>query len=298
MPSHRPDISRREQADTAGDPQRGLPGSMPEVDRLIEMVAAGDVDSRRVLDERWAGSMASASPATAAAWASGLNAWLKFCEARGAEAVSPPTDVVLEFIEHLRSRYRFSTIQSRVWAITRLHILMLRPSPILAPRVQEALSCAAAAGNPKRRRAKALTQADVEAMVDASEGYSGQGFRDRAMLRLSFDAKPTSSQLVAVDIEHIVQLDGGSGVVILGNRRAGNSPQVRALLPQTMAAIADWKSFADIRDGALFRAIDRWGTIGPRLKPRQLEHCIKRAAQAAGLGSDWSCLSLRGVGLD
>lgn len=242
--------------------------------------------------------MTSASSATTAAWISGLNAWLEFCEARGAAPVSPPADVVLAFVDDLRSRYRYSTVQSRTWAVTRLHVLMLRPSPMMLAPVRAALAEAAAAAGPRRRRAKTLTGPDLDTMVAASQGYSGQGYRDRAMLRLAFDARPTSAQLVAIDVEHIMAGTDGAGRVVLAGTRSSTGPLVRPLQPKTMAAIAEWRFFSEIAEGALFRSIDRWGTIGQRLKPRQLEHCIRRTAEAAGLGSHWSCLSIRSAERD
>lgn len=125
----------------------------------------------------------------------------------------------------------------------------------------------------------------------ATCGNDLAGARDRALLLLGFAGGLRRSELVGIDVEHLKEgRDGllvtlpwskgdqeGQGTVI-GIPRAANSD----LCP--VQAVKEWRHYADIEDGPLFRRINRWGTVELyRLTPQSVALVVKRRAAAAGL---------------
>lgn len=124
----------------------------------------------------------------------------------------------------------------------------------------------------------------------ATTDSSLRGLRDRAMLLLAYDLSARQSELVAIHVEHLLETTGGNGIATIARSKTDQfAAGARAFVArETLQAIAAWREAAGITNGAVFRAVDRWGNVGNRLGSRQLEYCLKRLAARAALGSGWS----------
>ncbi len=289
MPSDRPDHANSDPHDR--DVSRSA--AARRLESLLRQAAGSDENLLATLLLRFDRSVEGASSATEASWAAGLTRWLAYCHHSGVAPISPPPAAIVAYVEHLKGTCKVATIQARLWAVCRLHLVALRPSPTVHSSVTEALGRLGRSEPAATRRAEPMTDAAFAAMLAATPPFAGIGFRDRAMLRVAYDAKPTSPQLVGLDVADVVTAPEGAGVVFLRAWGGRAAPRSLPLSRDTILAIGAWTEFADLGPGPLFRSIDRWGNVGARLKARQLEICIKRMADAAGLAGSWSCMSFR-----
>lgn len=139
-----------------------------------------------------------------------------------------------------------------------------------------------------QRHAEALTIPRLRQVLDRIGDGLGDR-RDRALLLVGTAAALRRSELVALDVADItVQPEGlritirrsktdqgGEGAVLPVNRTG------RPTCPA--AAYEAWLAAAGIREGAVFRAVDRHGRLGGRLSGQAVALLIQRRARAAGL---------------
>jgi integrase len=128
-----------------------------------------------------------------------------------------------------------------------------------------------------------------------------RGLRDRALLLIGWAAALRRSELVAVEV---ADLGFEPEEVVLTIRRSktdreGASATVAVPLGEEEAtcpigALRRWLDTAAVREGRVFRRIDRHGHLGQTLSDRALAEIVaSRAAAAAGLEGDFAGHSLR-----
>lgn len=142
---------------------------------------------------------------------------------------------------------------------------------------------AAALQAPSRSRAlpRALSPAQVRALLAACDDTSAIGLRDRCLIELAYSAGVRVAELVGADVADL-DLDGGT----LRVRGKGGRPRQVPVGSPACEAAADW-----LREGrsALARG-DRaepallLGARGARLDARAARRAVERAGMAAGLG--------------
>ena len=136
-------------------------------------------------------------------------------------------------------------------------------------------------------------------MVNAmSEGVKDS--RDKAILLLGFAGAFRRSELVALNVEDIHNVQEGLTVTIQrsktdqeGSGRKIGIPFARGV-HCPVKATRSWLQVSDINSGAIFRSIDRHGNIGERLSNHAIPRIIKGWAYKAGLDpKDYAGHSLR-----
>jgi integrase len=183
-----------------------------------------------------------------------------------------------------------STIERALAGIAHQHRMKGLACDRRHPAIADVLSGLKRTRRRPTKQAAALTPDLMFKLLQAC-GDDLPGLRDRAILLLGYCGALRRSELVAVDVEHMKEnRDGllltlpwskgdqeGEGT-ILGIPCAGNAD----LCP--VQAIKEWRHYADIEDGPLFRRINRWGTVEfDRLSDRAIALIIKKRAAAAGL---------------
>jgi len=84
------------------------------------------------------------------------------------------------------------------------------------------------------------------------------GLRDRALLSVAYDTGLRASELVAVEVEHIVDAIDPEARLLTISRSKGDQEGKGAtafLSPRSVRAIAAWTAAADIEEGPLFRRV-------------------------------------------
>jgi len=126
------------------------------------------------------------------------------------------------------------------------------------------------------------------------------GIRDRAILLLGFGAALRRSELAALMVDDIEEVDGGLRVTIRKSKTdqeaAGEVvPVARGMKACPAVAIASWMEAAGITDGPLFRMMRRGGKVTDSpLSPHSVGAVVKKYAALAGFkASDFGGHSLR-----
>lgn len=171
-----------------------------------------------------------------------------------------------------------------------------------APGLRSALKLAVRASpRPlKRKSAKAVTADVLGALLQACAGERLVDVRDRALLLLAFaSGGRRRSEVSALRIEQLA--DENPVPADPKNPDSPRLPCLRINLSRTktteaaddafvlligrpVTALQDWLERAGISDGAVFRAIDRWGHIERKaLTPQAVNLILKRRVAQAGL---------------
>lgn len=182
-----------------------------------------------------------------------------------------------------------STIERALAGIAHKHRMQGLPFDRRHPAIADVLAGLKRTRRRPVQQKAALTPDLMRKLLEAC-GEDLTGLRDRAILLLGYNGALRRSELVGVDVEHMKESrDGlllmlpwsksdqeGEGTV-LGIPRASHAD----LCP--VQAIKEWRHYAEIDDGPLFRRINRWGTVEfDRLSDRSIALIIKMRAKAAG----------------
>lgn len=265
-----------------------------ELHRLLMVAAAGDKEIAERLKAYLVAARGVSAENTVVAWISGLRRWLTFAAAHQAPALPGKWETVVAYIDHLAENCKYATIEIRVWAIARLHLAARLPSPTAIVDVSLAMRRVARQIGTAQKHARGAWLHHIFAM-HAKTDQSLRGLRDKAMTLLAYDLSARESELMSLDVEDIVRTTNGNGIATIRRSKTdqtGRGAKAYVAL-DTMDAIDAWCDAAEITTGAIFRSVNRWGTVGRRLSPRALEYTAKRLARLASLAEGYSGHSFR-----
>jgi integrase len=193
-----------------------------------------------------------------------------------------------------------ATLQRRVATLSKAHRALGLPSPTQSELVKAVLRGIKRKHRVPQRQAKALLRDDLLVVLD-SIGQTLKDARDKALLLIGFAGGFRRSELVglnATDIEPVRQ-----GIIIHLRRsktdQEGIGRRIGIPLGRTrhcpVLAIEHYQTRSRVTEGALFRPIDRHGSISRhRLSGEAVSLVIKERVAAAGLDpSGYSGHSLR-----
>lgn len=244
----------------------------------------------------------SISPSTRRAYADDLRAIDAHCRARGEALLPALPSTVANFVGAMRGQYAASTIERRVATWSVLHEANDLDNPCRSRLVRQTLKGLRVEA-PRPRAAQPLLMEDLVRILDDIPSGSLAGLRDRALLTVGLGLGRRRSELVALDVEDLLQVDQprqGYAVTIRRSktdqegegqvcwlRRSG-----RPTCPVTN--LERWIEAASITSGPVFRSVTRTESVGGRLSDRSVSTILARRAEEAGLPpAHWSGHSLR-----
>lgn len=181
-----------------------------------------------------------------------------------------------------------STVSRRFMALSSAHRLAGVDNPCLDKRVREILTRARkrAFRSGWAPRKKAAAHLEVLEPILATCGDDLRGLRDRALLLFAFSSGGRrASEVSGAEVERLERV-GDDYVYQLGltkTDKEGEAGPVPVAGPAAEAMQA-WLQASRLREGALFRYIDRWGHLGDDpLSPKGVRFVVKARAAAAGL---------------
>ena len=234
---------------------------------------------------------ASKAKNTLRAYAPAWREFARYCEAHHVPAFPASPTTIVEYLTMLAdTRKKVSTIEVKLAAITFRHRECPDQNPakaesvrLLMQGIRRTLGCNQTKKEPIKR--------DELVKMIATLGDSIQGKRDRAILLVGFAGAFRRSELAGLNIED-VRFGAGSMTITLRHSKtdqegAGITKQIPMLADKTLCpvrALRDWMNAAQIKSGAVFRAVDRWGNARKkRIDDKTIVLIVKRAATAAGL---------------
>jgi site-specific recombinase XerD len=200
--------------------------------------------------------------ATRAAYQSDFRIFSAYCDARGLVALPAATDTVAAFISaEAKGGAKASTIGRRIAAIRYAHKLAGHEPPTNAEGVKAtARGIRRSIGAAKVQKAPAT--ADIlRTMLDGCPNTL-RGKRDRALLAVGFAGAFRRSELVALTVADVVEVQDGLRVMIRRSKtdQEGQGQEIaipRGTKLRPAEALRTWLDAAGISEGPIFRAVSR-----------------------------------------
>jgi integrase len=248
--------------------------------------AVGPLDPLRDQAQHYATS--ATATATRTAYRLDWACFAGWTASHGLDARPARPETVGLYLTAMAPTLRVSTLERRLAAIAIAHRLAGHQLDTRHPAIRDVLRGIRRAHGSARRQAAAATVDLVKAMA-ASCDDELLGRRDQALLLLGFAGAFRRSELVALQVEDVVEEESGLRLTIRRSKgdQAGAGQVVgisrtgSATCP--VAALAAWREAAAIAAGPLFRSVDRHGRIGDSLSDKAVALVVKRRAELAGL---------------
>jgi site-specific recombinase XerD len=184
-----------------------------------------------------------------------------------------------------------STLKRRMAAIRLMHVGAKLRSPHGAIEIAEVMRGVRRHWKrPPAQKAPAVED-EIKRMVDAVEPQTLKGLRDRALLLLGFAGAFRRSELVALDVSHLVERAEGFTVTITNSKTDQEGHGQMIAIPRVedspycpVQAVWDWLVAAEISAGAIFRRLHRGDAVGlSRLTPPSVALIVKALAAKVDL---------------
>lgn len=211
-------------------------------------------------------------------------------------------DAVARYLAEQAGHFATNTLRQRLAALAHWHREHGFVDPTRAPLVRQVLKGIQTLHPSVEKQAEPLqlarlAQVDrwLDSVIHTAQASGNRVLalrcrRDRALVLLGFWRGFRGDELLRIRVEY-VRLASGEGLTCFlprskGDRQAlGNTykiPALSQLCPVT--AIYDWISAAELKEGPLFRSIDRWSHVSEApLHPNSLIPLLRRLLSAAGL---------------
>ncbi len=233
---------------------------------------------------------AADAPATLKAYATDVANYTDWCETNGLTAMPASPQVVGAYLAAAGEGYAAPTLRRRVAAIARACGVAGHPLDTKHPAIRETLRGIARKHGSASRRSAALTTTEIRKLCGVC-GADPAGRRDRALLLLAFAGALRRSELVALDVAHVVWTADGLRILIERSKtdERGEGAELavtrgRAEETCPVAALRSWLEAARIMAGPLFRKISRGGTVGAnRLSADAVRQILLKRAAMAGI---------------
>ena len=232
---------------------------------------------------------------TIRAYRSNFTKFIDYCELVGAKALPTLPETIAVFVEKLtEDRYHSSTIRQVVASIASIHTLNNYVNPTTHSEVRIAVKRMHRKIGRFCQQAYGITKDLLDEMLEVTDD-SLRGLRDRALLRVAYDTMCRRSELVRLMVDDVdVQVVDRrnkieSTVIFIEQSKTDQEANGRWLRisKETSIALKDWIRHSGIRDGQLFRGVDRGNTITADLTSGQICKIYKRLARKAEFGEDF-----------
>ena len=186
-----------------------------------------------------------------------------------------------------------ANIERRLAAIGRMHReAEVDPPPTRALEVQRVMTgIRRTLGTAPRNQRAALSVDELRSLLVSGDPGTLARDRDRALLLVGYYFAGRRSELVALDVEDLVEVAEGLRVSVRRSKTdqegAGEVKGIpRKPNPEVcpVVALQGWLENAGIVEGPIWRRVTRWDTVGPeRLSAQSVNLIIKRACRRAGI---------------
>ena len=190
------------------------------------------------------------------------------------------------YLTRFAGQLAVATLRRRLAAIHHWHQQAVQPSPVHAALVRQTLAGIHRLHGQPARQVKALVKADLVALVRIARQQGGlRASRDAALLLLGFAAALRRSELVALQVRDLQFHARGLDLHIRRSKTDGAGRGATLFIPWgprrccPVRSLQHWLAVAGIREGSVFRALDRHGHLrGEGLSGQSVALIIKRLA--------------------
>lgn len=276
-----------------------MPASEPSSDRtglvweVTKLRSGSQITINADLIEAY---QAASSPHSVRALASDIEAFDRWCRRNGRTTLPATPALVAEYLIARAGQGAKPASLGRYRAsIAKIHNLLNLPDPTRDELVKLRLAAIRREKGTAQKQARPLRfkgpVRDIER--DKARGLNIRallenctddlpGLRDRALLSTAYDTGLRASELVAVEVEHIVEAIDPDARLLQILRSKGDQEGEGAtafLSPRSVSALAAWTQAADIAAGPLFRRVQvRRYKARPAVKGRRIDSISGREA--------------------
>ena len=227
------------------------------------------------------------SPNTERALRSDLRVFTLWCAGEGVKPLPASPEMVASFVDAMATRRTPATVRRYVATIARAHRAAgAAHDPTKSEPVRIAMRRMHREQGRRQRQAEGLTRALLDRLLDAA-GDDLVDTRDCAVLSFAYDTLLRRGELVAVEVNDlVVERDGAATVLVRRTKTDPEGEGARAFVARdTVGLIREWLARSGVRDGRLFRSLNR-GAVGQRLRAADVSRLFKRMARKAKLPED------------
>lgn len=214
----------------------------------------------------------AASPHSIRALASDLEAFDLWCRSVGRASLPATPEIVADYLDARAGKGAKPSSLARYKAsIAKVHQLLELTDPTTAPLVKLRLAAIRRRIGTAQRQARPLRfkgpvkdvardtprGLNIRALLEGC-GDDLPGLRDRALLSTAYDTGLRASELVAIEVEHILEAIDPEARLLAIPRSKGDREGEGAtafLSPRSVRAIAAWREAAGLTSGPLFRRV-------------------------------------------
>ena len=217
-----------------------------------------------------------------------------WCAGEKRIALPATPETVAEYLNHMANAgAKHATIKRRVVSISAAHKASGHETPTSSMLVRKVMQGIRRDIGTEAAKKHAITVPELHAMIAATPDDL-RGLRDRAILTLHFAGAFRRSEVCGLTVDR-VKFRVGELHVRLGKTKTDqegkgftkilSASELRAIDP--VANLRAWLDAAGIKDGPLFRRVDRHGVVGKHpLTGESIAQVWKAAASRAGLDPD------------
>lgn len=149
--------------------------------------------------------------------------------------------------------------------------------------LRDATPIQAIEGVPRRgvRAGRWLTRDRAQALLNAPDGATLMGTRDRAILALMLGAGLRRDEVARLEVRHFRQIADRWCIADLEGK--GRRVRTVPLAPWCAQSVRSWLDRAELREGSVFRVLGQRGAITGPLGERSLWNVVARYAKLAGV---------------
>lgn len=243
---------------------------------------------------------ASLSPSTIRAYRGHCQRFERWCESCGIPSYPASPESVAGYISHLiKAGRKVATIEQAVAALAFTCSLDGRPGVTQSLPVKRTLAGARRVMGVAPCRKSPATAPIILRMLNAIPGHSLKATRDRALLALGFAGAFRRSELIALTLSDIEEKPEGALITVRRSKtdQHAEGQTIGILTGQTIKPlehVREWIQAAGLKEGPIFRRINRHGHILGPLSDKSVSRIVKNAALKIGLDpADFSGHSLR-----
>ena len=204
-----------------------------------------------------------------------------------------PTDADT-LVQYLLSRAESlnpRTLDQHLTAIGQWHRYQGMANPALEPLLQKTMGGIRRLHGKPKQKAKALRLEHIATLAQYIQRRpkSRKNDRDLALVLLAFFGAFRRSELVAIRVEDLSWEEEGLIVFLPRSKTDQTGQGLQRALPHSdteicpTAALKRWLSAAEIEQGAIFRAVNRWDQVQDKpLNPGAINQILKQLGTACG----------------
>ena len=165
----------------------------------------GEAPATTAAVERFRGRAQQGAANTRRAYAADLRSFEAYCAAHGFEPYPASVDALSHYVAHLAELPRkLATIRRHLASIQRQHKLKGLKSGAGTPELLDVMQGIALDLGTEQKQAPAFSVDHLKSCIQKLDLTTPSGLRDRALLLLGFTGAFRRSELVAIDLEHLI----------------------------------------------------------------------------------------------